>query len=148
MRGLLKTMAVSGLLLLAGCSSMQAFTNNNQLSIPANATNVSFMAGKWRCITSLERKSTGEPIEAHFDFSPDGVGIMTIREPNDVCVGNARASLQNHQLEITTEKVSCQKRDYPYSAMRINCQNKGLFGAECSGRHSTGGAWKARFVRL
>lgn len=119
-----------------------------ELVIPKNAENASFLKGKWRCDTGLINKTTGEPVILEFSFAENGAGLSTTYEKYDQCSGQARARMNNGELVLHIDPQRCQNRGNAYSELSIICKNAKGNTTSCSGTNSDGSTWDAYFKRI
>lgn len=119
-----------------------------QLVIPDNVRDTSFLRGRWLCDTGLVNAKTNQPVTVEFVFDAKGVGAGRIYEGDDVCVGAARATLDKGVLHIEHDPLRCAGSDSAYTANAIECRNTERGATECRGRSSHGTKWKASFLRL
>lgn len=121
----------------------------DSLVIPENATDTSFMKGRWLCKTGLVNDRTGEPVQMAFSFDEKGNGEAIVIEKNDQCKGHAKASMDGKDLNIDLSELICQNNTGgAYNSMSINCENTAGATAQCYGLNKSGTKWKASFIKL
>ncbi|MCR4666323.1 MAG: hypothetical protein K5657_03405 [Desulfovibrio sp.] len=122
--------------------------NVEELAIPQNVQDTSFLMGRWLCATGLFNSKTQEPVQVEFVFDRDGKGVGTIFEKHDVCTGLAHAALEDGDLRITHEKLLCQKSGALYNANTILCHKNELGKTACHGKNLDGEPWNAVFLKI
>ena len=71
-----------------------------ELVIPDEVVDTSFMHGRWLCDTGLINSTTLEPVQVEFVFDKNGNGTSTVYEKNDRCSGKAAATFENNILHM------------------------------------------------
>lgn len=118
-----------------------------QLVIPENAKDTSFLAGSWMCETGLRNSRTGEPIRFLFTFDKEGKGKGIVLERNDRCTGDAQATLEDGKLRLDLGKQECANSKSAYSAEIIECTNANSATTTCKGLSKSGSGWNAQFLK-
>ncbi len=119
-----------------------------ELIIPENVKDTSFLTGRWLCATGLFNAQTQEPVKVEFVFNSEGKGQGHIYQKDDLCSGKASAILKDGALAITHEELRCSKGENAYAANEIVCRNTASGRTECRGKSSGGMEWNAFFLRL
>ncbi len=119
-----------------------------QLQIPKNASDTSFLEGRWRCETGLANQRTGEAVAFEFAFDRTGEGQGTVFESNDQCTGKARTDFKNGVLHIALDKQQCKKSGKNYLPVNIECRRLENNVSECVGVNNDGTRWDADFKKL
>ena len=119
-----------------------------ELVIPDEVVDTSFMHGRWLCDTGLINSTTLEPVQVEFVFDKNGNGTSTVYEKNDRCSGKAAATFENNILHIEHDNLKCEKTDGGYVKNTINCQKNNLGKTECTGVNNSGNAWNAIFYKI
>ena len=122
--------------------------STEELTIPDNVQDTSFMQGRWLCHTGLVNSKTLEPVQVEFIFDNLGQGTGTVYEKDDRCTGKAQASFENNILHITHNNLICSKRDGAYVKNKINCKKNDLGKTECFGENTDGSSWDATFYKF
>ena len=117
------------------------------LIIPENVGNLNFIQGRWRCDTGLENIRTHEPVAFEFSFDEHGRGQGIVHEKNDVCTGDASATLQDGMLHITLGPQKCQRSQTFYEGLHILCRNASGHVTMCKGTNKDGTTWDAYFKK-
>ena len=118
-----------------------------ELVIPKDVHDTSFLTGRWLCATGLFNSKTQEPVQVEFVFDAQGQGKGNIYEKNEVCSGSAQAVLKDGVLKIEHDALLCAKSRSSYSPNAIVCTNvQGK--TECRGRSTKGDDWSAVFLKL
>ena len=115
------------------------------LHIPDNPGNLDFIRGGWRCDTGLENTRTHEPVAFEFSFDEKGKGQGVVHEKNDICTGEAEASLKDDMLHITLMPQQCRNSKTSYDELLIICHNVSGRGTMCKGTNKDGSTWDAYF---
>lgn len=118
------------------------------LIIPEDATDASFMQGRWLCRTGLSNSRTNEAVQMTFSFGDDGLGDAVIIERDDQCKGGAKASMQDHKLHIDISELMCARHGGVYNSMSIDCENAEGSSTKCYGLNKNGSRWEAVFIKL
>lgn len=118
------------------------------LVIPEDATDASFMKGRWLCQTGLSNSRTHEAVQMTFSFNEDGRGEAVVIEKDDRCTGEAAASLQNQILHIDISELHCAQDNKAYNSMSIDCENAEGSATTCYGLNKNGTKWDAVFLKL
>ncbi|MBO4335686.1 MAG: hypothetical protein J5846_07625 [Desulfovibrio sp.] len=121
-------------------------TPKEELIIPENVKDTSFLAGRWLCATGLFNSRTQEPVQVEFIFGSDGKGSGHIYEKSGRCSGPARASMRDNVLAIEHDALVCPG-GANYRPNTIECR-KSMGKTECHGVNAEGGQWKAVFLKL
>lgn len=118
------------------------------IQIPEEASNMNFLAGKWRCNTGLARASDNSPVVLEFTFNEDGKGRAVIREQSGkLYTASATGSLRNRILRINTSQFKSRESPQEYHKAFIECMDQGS-RAICSGENG-GIKWSnATFTRI
>lgn len=118
------------------------------LIIPEDATDASFMKGRWLCRTGLSNSRTHEAVQMTFSFGDDGRGEAVVIENEDQCKGEALASMQRQTLHIEIGELICQRKNGIYNSMSIDCENAEGSSTQCYGINKNGTKWEANFIKL
>lgn len=119
-----------------------------QLVIPKNASDLGFMAGRWRCDTGLANARTKEPVVFEFAFDESGKGQGIIHEQRDRCVGKAKAQIKDGVLHIDLGQQVCENSRNKYSPVRIECRTAANGESMCLGVNEDGSRWDADFRQV
>ena len=120
----------------------------NQLVIPKNASDTTFMAGGWRCDTGLANKRTGEAVVFEFVFDKNGKGQGIIHEQRDRCTGEATARFSDGVLHIDLGPQQCANSANSYARVSIDCRTAQNGESLCVGTNDDGTRWDADFRRV
>lgn len=79
------------------------------LEIPANATSVSFLQGRWDAIEQSQIRAFGQDIDEFYDFDPSGAGTVQIKEKmtRQISTGRVQANMRVGILELRCYNVGC-----------------------------------------
>lgn len=108
--------------------------SNDQLSIPKDAKDVSFLDGQWQCEMGDLVSTNGQPIKNIFTFNKKGEGVSYVIEKGGrVFKASIKAKLNDGTLTINTSKfLGTGSAIGGYCSQFFKCRQKGQF-ASCSG---------------
>ena len=119
-----------------------------ELYIPDNVKDTSFMHGRWICDTGLINSQTHEPVQVEFVFDAKGHGSGTVYEKNDRCTGKAEATFEKNILHIQHDNLVCQQTKGQYIKNKIDCKKNEFGKTECAGVNADGTSWDATFYKI
>lgn len=122
--------------------------NAEELVIPDNPEDISFLAGQWHCETGLANAMTKEPVQVTFDFNKEGAGTGTVYEKDGICQGAAKAEIINGRLHMIVDEQRCANRTGSYGKITIDCSNSNHGATQCYGINADGSRWDATFLKL
>ncbi|MBQ7617888.1 MAG: hypothetical protein IJS50_03340 [Desulfovibrio sp.] len=139
---------------LASCPSklpppkpLEPSVKREELVIPENVKDTSFLKGRWLCATGLYNSRTKQPVQVEFIFDDNGEGLGRVYEPNDRCTGRAKAELKGEILQIEHDVLQCEKNNSRYNRNTIAC-TKAEGKTQCLGQTADGSTWRAVFLKL
>lgn len=111
---------------------------SDNLVIPENPKDLSFLEGCWYAHTGLKSTRTDMPISVKYCFDKHGKGTVSIVERDNKgnqmqeCRGSAQAALSGGKLHISDLGAVCPG-GITYEQERITCQNADQNQALCTG---------------
>ncbi len=122
----------------------------NELILPEENTDLSFLEGVWRCETGLVSLTTGAPVVVEYVFDATGQGSISIDGEKGLCRASVTSTIVDGKVLriVSDEEIPCPQ-GAAYLGQQIECSSVGG-EAQCFGQNLSQGSpsWDATFQRV